>query len=407
MRKTLLLAVTTFCSITMLASTYAGYCGPRGNEKSLTWFLDTETGVLTFRGSGEEIQVPSQDSWHKHSEHIISVVMPEQIKVIGDFTFGGCQNLSSIKLPPSLTTIGKGAFNRCSSLKTLQLPNTLTAIGKEAFEDCTSLTSLVIPDGITKISYSMCNGCKRLSSIVLSRKITEIEGHAFAKCSSLKSIKIPISCNSIGHSAFMNCTSLSDVRIPINCQKIGDYAFQGCSSLNETFFIPLSVRSIGECAFISTPIKKIYYPFGVSIEKIGLSHEIVNFQVYMDIPDEFAYYYESNANNNEEDNTIYSVPETLPEFPGGKQAMMLYLSENVKYPTIAADNGIQGRAVCSFVVNKDGSISDVEVVRSGGDPSLDKEALRVIKSMPKWKPGTIKGKPVRVKFTLPVNFSLN
>ena len=84
-----------------------------------------------------------------------------------------------------------------------------------------------------------------------------------------------------------------------------------------------------------------------------------------------------------------------------------YLSENVKYPTIAADNGIQGRAVCSFVVNKDGSISDVEVVRSGGDPSLDKEALRVIKSMPKWKPGTIKGKPVRVKFTLPVNFSLN
>ena len=134
----------------------------------------------------------------------------------------------------------------------------------------------------------MCNGCKRLSSIVLSRKITEIEGHAFAKCSSLKSIKIPISCNSIGHSAFMNCTSLSDVRIPINCQKIGDYAFQGCSSLNETFFIPLSVRSIGECAFISTPIKKIYYPFGVSIEKIGLSHDIVNFQVYMDIPDEFA-----------------------------------------------------------------------------------------------------------------------
>ena len=108
----------------------------------------------------------------------------------------------------------------------------------------------------------------------------------------------------------------------------------------------------------------------------------------------------------EEEEVIFVVVEKMPEFPGGQQALFKYLSENVKYPVIAQENGIQGRVICQFVVNKDGSIVDVEVVRSGGDPSLDKEAIRVIKSMPKWKPGKQRGKPVRVKFTVPVSFKL-
>ena len=108
----------------------------------------------------------------------------------------------------------------------------------------------------------------------------------------------------------------------------------------------------------------------------------------------------------EEDEVVFVIVESMPEFPGGQQALFKYLSENVKYPVIAQENGIQGRVICQFVVNKDGSIVDVEVVRSGGDPSLDKEAIRVIKSMPKWKPGKQRGKPVRVKYTVPVNFKL-
>ena len=108
----------------------------------------------------------------------------------------------------------------------------------------------------------------------------------------------------------------------------------------------------------------------------------------------------------EEDEVIFVVVETMPEFPGGAQAMYKYLSENVKYPVIAQENGIQGRVICQFTVNKDGSLVDIEVVRSGGDPSLDKEAIRVIKSMPKWKAGQQRGKPVRVKYTIPVNFKL-
>ncbi len=108
----------------------------------------------------------------------------------------------------------------------------------------------------------------------------------------------------------------------------------------------------------------------------------------------------------EEEEVVFVVVESMPEFPGGQQALFKYLSENVKYPVIAQENGIQGRVICQFVVNRDGSIVDVEVVRSGGDASLDKEAVRVIKSMPKWKPGKQRGKAVRVKYTLPVNFKL-
>ena len=108
----------------------------------------------------------------------------------------------------------------------------------------------------------------------------------------------------------------------------------------------------------------------------------------------------------EEEEVVFVVVESMPEFPGGQQALFKYLSENVKYPVIAQENGIQGRVICQFVVNKDGSIVDVEVVRSGGDASLDKEAIRVIKSMPKWKPGKQRGKAVRVKYTVPVNFKL-
>ena len=108
----------------------------------------------------------------------------------------------------------------------------------------------------------------------------------------------------------------------------------------------------------------------------------------------------------EEEEVIFMVVESMPEFPGGQQALFKFLAENVKYPVIAQENGIQGRVICQFVVNRDGSIVDVVAVRSSGDASLDKEAIRVIKSMPKWKPGKQRGKPVRVKYTVPVNFRL-
>ena len=96
-----------------------------------------------------------------------------------------------------------------------------------------------------------------------------------------------------------------------------------------------------------------------------------------------------------EEQTIFEVVEQMPEFPnGGMAGLMQYLSKNIKYPTIAQENGTQGRVTVQFVVNKDGSIVDAKVLR-GVDPYLDKEAVRVIMGMPKWKPGMQRGKPVR------------
>ncbi len=107
----------------------------------------------------------------------------------------------------------------------------------------------------------------------------------------------------------------------------------------------------------------------------------------------------------EEETKIFDVVEQMPEFPGGQAALLKWISDNIKYPSIAEENGIQGRVVCTFVVERDGSVTDVKVARSI-DPSLDKEAIRVLKKMPRWIPGKQNGSAVRVKYTVPVMFRL-
>ena len=102
---------------------------------------------------------------------------------------------------------------------------------------------------------------------------------------------------------------------------------------------------------------------------------------------------------------IFTVVEEMPKFPGGDAELLKFIAKSIKYPVIAQENGIQGRVICAFVVNRDGSVVDAEVLR-GVDPSLDKEALRVIGTMPKWTPGKQRGKPVRVKYTVPITFRL-
>ncbi|MDE7375041.1 MAG: energy transducer TonB [Odoribacter sp.] len=116
--------------------------------------------------------------------------------------------------------------------------------------------------------------------------------------------------------------------------------------------------------------------------------------------DDFGDY--GDADTGDED--IFMVVEDMPQFPGGN--VTKWISKNVKYPQLAQENGIQGKVFIKFVIEKDGSITDVQVSR-GVDASLDKEAIRVIKAMPKWKPGKQRGKAVRVSYTLPINFQLS
>ena len=108
----------------------------------------------------------------------------------------------------------------------------------------------------------------------------------------------------------------------------------------------------------------------------------------------------------EDPNKIYDNAEVMPEYPGGQVALMRYIAQNVKYPTVAQENGTQGIVVVQFVVDADGSVTNAHVITSV-DPYLDEEALRVIKSMPRWTPGKLNGKPVRVTYTTPIKFRLS
>jgi len=108
----------------------------------------------------------------------------------------------------------------------------------------------------------------------------------------------------------------------------------------------------------------------------------------------------------EDDDEFFMVVENMPEFPGGDLGLMKYIQKNVKYPAIAKEYNITGKVYVSFIVDKSGSVTNVKIVR-GVDKNLDAEALRVVKSLPKYKPGKQRGKAVRVMFTIPINFTLS
>lgn len=118
-----------------------------------------------------------------------------------------------------------------------------------------------------------------------------------------------------------------------------------------------------------------------------------------------AYAQQPASNNNANDDEIFSIVENEPEYPGGDEALYKFISKNIVYPKSAREKGIQGTVLVEFVVEKDGKLSNIKVIRSA-DPALDAEAVRVISKMPKWKPGTQRGKKVRSTFRLPINFQL-
>nr|WP_319573178.1 energy transducer TonB [uncultured Draconibacterium sp.] len=114
---------------------------------------------------------------------------------------------------------------------------------------------------------------------------------------------------------------------------------------------------------------------------------------------------ETAAEEEEEEAQVFFIVEDMPEFPGGDLALRKYIATAIKYPVIAQENGIQGKVYVTFVVSKTGKVTDAKIAR-GVDPSLDKEALRVVNALPAWKPGKQRGKPVNVSYTVPINFVL-
>jgi len=115
----------------------------------------------------------------------------------------------------------------------------------------------------------------------------------------------------------------------------------------------------------------------------------------------------ANAQEVKETEQVYVYVENPPSFPGGEKAFSKYLAENIIYPKDAKEKGIEGKVYLTFVIDNEGSVIDVKVIRGAGNASLDEEAVRVVKNMPKWIPGKQNGKVVKVQFTLPIVFKLD
>lgn len=196
------------------------------------------------------------------------------------------------------------------------------------------------------------------------------------------------------------------------------YSFESTSKVKEVipFDMPDSNTNIEELTPITRPeeAKPIILPPPRVVDLIRIVENNAKLDEELDIMDSEAdsrtmidavRRLNSPKEIEKDDAIIFIAPEEMPEFPGGNSALLYFLSQNIKYPAIAVESNIKGKVTVIFVVNKDGSISDAKILR-GVDEALDNEALRVVYSMPKWKPGKQSGKPVRVSFSVPINFVL-
>ena len=254
-----------------------------GSEGNVSWTFDSDTGTLTFSGSGK-ITYSWKDDVTEYETGVSTVVINDGITSIGEWAFKDCDSLTSIAIPDSVTSIKMGAFENCDSLITITIPDSVESIVTDAFYNCNSLTSItvdsnnakysdidgilfnkdktklicypegkkdtsyVIPDSVESIGYEAFYDCDNLTSITIPDSVTSIGDNAFDNCDNLTSITIPDSVISIGGWAFGNCKSLTSITIPDSVMSIGDRAFDNCYSLTSVT-ISDSVTSIGDYAF--------------------------------------------------------------------------------------------------------------------------------------------------------------
>ena len=249
------------------------------------------------------------------------------------------------------------------------------------------------------------------SSVKYKKKtytVTNIDDDAFGGCSGITSITIPKSVTNIGNYAFHGCYGMTSVSIPKSVTSIGNYAFHGCSGMT-SISIPKSLTNIGIGAFFdcdSLPQNIVEDIENINNEAFVRSIILCNFYLDDYETDNSKACIDAVPNDIDEDAPIaYAAVENKPEYPGGDVALMKYLADSFKYPPSAKAKGVYGRVFVKFVIDKTGAVTNVEIIR-GVDPELDAEALRVVKAMPAWKPGSQRGKAVPVTYQVPINFKL-
>lgn len=219
----------------------------------------TNTDVLNIPSEIDGHPVTSVRCFNGRTD-LVSVTIPEGVRVIGISAFSGCENLITITIPDSVTCIGASAFEGCSNLILADIPKGLKEIGQSAFSGCSKLSAATIPMSVEVIEPRTFRDCSSLSSAVIPDSVTYLGDSAFESCVNLASITIPESVDHIGSWTFARCTNLTDVVIPDSLSGIGDGAFSGCSSLTY-ITIPAGITYIGDGAFRQcTNLTDVYLP---------------------------------------------------------------------------------------------------------------------------------------------------
>lgn len=219
----------------------------------------TNTDVLNIPSEIDGHPVTSVRCFNGRTD-LVSVTIPEGVRVIGISAFSGCENLTTITIPDSVTCIGASAFEGCSNLILADIPKGLKEIGQSAFSGCSKLSAATIPMGVEVIEPRTFRDCSSLSSVVIPDSVTYLSDSAFESCVNLSSITIPESVDHIGSWTFSRCTNLTDVVIPDSLSGIGNGAFSGCSSLTY-ITIPAGITYIGDGAFRQcTNLTDVYLP---------------------------------------------------------------------------------------------------------------------------------------------------
>lgn len=209
--------------------------------------------LVDYRGESAEVAVPEQvkvigDSAFSGCEKVEKIILPDSITDIGGSAFYGCTGLTEISVPEGISTIKSNTFSGCTSLKSVNLPESVTEICNSAFGGCSSLVSVELPDGLERIEFRAFIDCSSLESVKFPDGLEEIEYNAFENCSSLLSVSLPDNLVDLEEQVFSRCTSLTTVHIPEKLTKIPNNLFYGCESLTE-IDLPRNINSIGSSAF--------------------------------------------------------------------------------------------------------------------------------------------------------------
>lgn len=396
---------------------------------------------------------------------LTTITIPDKVTIIGNDAFYQCSKLSSVVMGEKVERIGESAFKNCFSLKNVSLKN-VELIESDAFNNCVALDSIYIPKTIISIGdndnhndwkwmKNVFAGCTNVKSIIVDKdnpvftslnnanaiyqqKNVRYDGKKDVEFSPLRNLILITGCQNtqmpceglgtIGSYAFVG-VPIKSITIPNGVQDISTGAFADCKEL-DSVTLPATLQNIGartfeNCMNLTTIISYAPEPFRFWNDEENNSFKnidpaTITISVLEESEERYfktfdGYNFNILINNNpdslqqkeaEEAEPIYVVVEHMPEFVGGQLAMFQFIDEHMQYPVAAQQKGIQGRVICQCVINKDGSISDVKVVRSVGDASLDNEAIRIISCMPNWLPGKSSGETRRVAYTIPIDFRL-